>query len=68
MERFKLIKLFAHTHKLDWAACDALERKRRTTAGVSIEFGENGAGDSQCLIKVSRHAHRFLTGGGIEYK
>ena len=68
MEHLELIQFLPRAGQLDRFAGDGLQAEGRATASVAIQFCQDGTGDVQRLIKMRRHIHRFLAGGGIEHE
>ena len=58
MEDFQAVELFGHADELDRRAGHLPHRKRRATARVAVELGQNDAGQRQhraeCLGRIDR--------------
>ena len=61
MEHLKVLDLFACTGKLDRLAGHGTHAQRRTAAGITVELGEDNAGNAERLVKRGGHVDRVLT-------
>src|SRR5262245_65966078 len=62
MEGFESIKPLADTGEKNRLANHLSNRKRRTTAGIAVQFSENYSGETQFAIESDGLVHRILTG------
>ena len=65
MEGLQSIQLFAQTDQLNRLAGNSLYGKHRTTAGITIELGNNQAVNAQFLVKALGNSYCVLTGHSI---
>jgi hypothetical protein len=66
MEWLKVFKFFANASEFDRFASDGFHAQGSAAARITVEFGQDGAGDVESLIKMRRNIDRFLAGGGVE--
>ena len=65
MELLQRVELLARADVLDWHAGDLAQRQRRAAASVTVELGQNHAGQRHVLIEAFGDADGFLTGHGV---
>src|SRR5262249_26477290 len=65
IKRLESIKLLAHTGEKNRLANHLSNRKRRTAAGIAIQFGENYSGETQLAVEADGLIHGILTGHGV---
>jgi len=66
VEQVEVLGFFAGAHELDGFADDGTEGEGGAASGITIEFGEDGAGDAEGLVEVGGDVDGFLAGGGVE--
>ena len=66
--RLKGVGLLADTQELDRFAGDMADRQRRTTAGITIDLGQDDPGQRQGFIEGLGGIGRVLTGHGIDHE
>jgi len=62
----RTIKFFTDTGEFDRLAGNRFHAQGSAAASVTVEFGEDGAGDVQGLIEMRRNIDGFLAGGSVE--
>jgi len=65
MKDLQGVSLFAHAQVLDRYAGHRAHRDGRTTSGITVNLGQDQAGDPHPLVKLVGDAHGILTGHGI---
>ena len=66
--KLEVLEFLTDAGELDRLAGDLAEAQRRTAAGVTVELGQDRAGDAQRFVEVRGHADGLLSGGGIEHE
>ncbi len=64
----KRFALLAHTDELDRLAGDGAYRQRGTATGVTVDLGQDHAGQRQCITERLGGVGRVLAGHGIDHE
>src|SRR5262249_36407488 len=64
-KHFELIKFFTCSCEFDGPTSYFAHRQRRAAPRVAIEFGQDNAGDCQCIIEMGCYTDRLLSGRRI---
>ena len=62
----ELVDGFTDTCEENWRAGDFEHADRRTAAGITVELGQDDAGELQLLVEVLRRLDRVLTDHGVD--
>ena len=68
MEHIQTLGFFTDTDEFDRLAGNVANRQGGTTAGVAVGFGQDHAGQRQCLAECFGGVGRILTGHGIDHE
>src|SRR5215469_18693006 len=65
MKQFKSLELLSSPGKEDGSAGNSTYRQGSTTAGITVQLGQNDAGQLQAFMETLRHIDRILACHGI---
>ncbi len=68
MEKIECVELFACTDKFDWLCDHSTDRKRSTTSGITVEFGEHNAVKIETVIEFLCRIDCVLTCHGVHHE
>ena len=68
MEHVNGVHLLAGTYKLDWLGYHGTDTEGSTTAGITIELGENNAVEVEAVVKFLGCVYGILTGHGVNHE
>ncbi|MFM1943079.1 MAG: hypothetical protein RI897_2061 [Verrucomicrobiota bacterium] len=66
VEGFEVLELFTGADEFDGFAGDRFQAEGGAAPGVTVEFGEDRAGDLEGLVEMGGDVDRFLASGGVE--
>ncbi len=68
VEGLEITEALTDTGEFHGRAGHLTDRYRGSTAGVTVELGQDHAGQSHLLLESRSHVHRILAGHGIDYE